>query len=68
MTYTEQEWRQKELNKKIIKFVNGFYHDYYYDDGGRIIIFVKHFKCKTQKKCCCVVGLQCPLKEKKQNV
>jgi hypothetical protein len=64
MTYTEQEWRQKELNKKIIKYINGFFQDYYYDDGGRIIVFVKHFKCKTQKKCCCLIDLKCPLKEK----
>tara|TARA_B110000285_G_scaffold202930_1_gene238622 strand:+ start:34 stop:240 length:207 start_codon:yes stop_codon:yes gene_type:complete len=64
MTYTEQEYRQKELNKKIIKLVNGFFNDYYYDDNGRVIVFVKHFKCKTIKRCCCVSGLNCPLKIK----
>lgn len=60
--YTEQEFRQNELNKKIIKLINGFFHEYYHEDCGRIIVFVKHFKYKTQKKCCCIDGLKCPLR------
>ena len=67
MTYTEQEFRQKELNKKIIKYVNGFFQDYYYDDNGRVIVFVKKFKCKTIKRCCCVSGLNCPLTDKREH-
>lgn len=62
MTYTEQEWRQRELNKKIIKLVNGFYQDYYFDDYNRVVVFVKKFKYKTKINCCCIVGINCPLK------
>ena len=64
MTLTETQWRQRELSKKINKYIDGYYSDYYMDDGGRIIVFVKKMKCSIKKNCCCLAGLDCVLQSK----
>jgi len=55
MKESETEYRQKELNKKIKRFNEGFYHSYYYQDN--VIVFVKYFKSKDLKHCCNISGL-----------
>ena len=67
MTLTELQYRQRQLSKKINKYIDGYYSDYYMDDGGRIIVFVKKMKTKTKKNCCCLVGLDCILQFKTEN-
>ena len=49
------------------QYIDGWYTDYYMDDGGRIIVFVKKMKTKTKKNCCCLVGLDCILQYKTEN-
>ena len=67
MAQTELAYRQRELSTKINKYIDGFYQDYYMDDGGRIIVFVKKMKSGTKKNCCCLVGLECILQYKNEN-
>jgi hypothetical protein len=52
---SETKYRQDELNKKIEKFHQGFYHSYYYQDN--VIVFVKYFKTTERKHCCNIEGL-----------
>ena len=52
---SETKYRQDELNKKIKKFHQGFYHSYYYQDN--VIVFVKYFKTTERKHCCNIEGL-----------
>ena len=44
MTLTELQYRQRQLSKKINKYIDGWYTDYYMDDGGSIIVFCKRMK------------------------
>ena len=67
MTQTELAYRQRELSTKINKYIENYYQDYYMDDGGRIIVFVKKMKSGTKKNCCCLVGLECILQYKNEN-
>ena len=67
MTQTELAYRQRQLSDKINKYIENYYQDYYMDDGGRIIVFVKEMKCSTKKNCCCLVGLECILQYKNEN-
>jgi len=64
MTQTELAYRQRQLSLKINKYIENYYQDYYMDDGGRIIVFVKKMKSGTKKNCCCLVGLDCVLQFK----
>ena len=66
MTLAETQYRQRELSKKINKYIDGWYTDYYMDDEGRIIVFVKKMKSGTKKNCCCLVGLECLLQYKNE--
>jgi len=52
---TETEYRQKELNKKIKLFYEGYYHSYYYQDN--VIVFVQDFEHQQIKHCCNISGL-----------
>jgi|TARA_R110002096_G_C14614254_1_gene723681 ribosomal protein S6 len=61
MVLSETEWRQKELNKKIKKYKDGFYNDYYFEGENYLIVFVKHFKTSQRKYCTNIVGLDVEL-------
>lgn len=55
---TEDEYRQRELNKKIEKLKNGYYNTYYFEPRDKnIIVFVKNMKTRDKKNCCNIVGL-----------
>ena len=49
MVLSETEWRQKELNKKIQKYKDGFYNDYYFEGENYLIVFVKHRRGNTAR-------------------
>lgn len=55
---TEDEWRQRELNKKIDKLNKGYYNTYYFEPRDKnIIVFVKNMQNRDKKNCCNIVGL-----------
>ena len=60
MTLTENEYREKKLNKMVDRYNNGMY-DRYYFHGNDIIVFVKELKTRTKKNCCNISGLHLKL-------
>ncbi len=57
MVLTELEWRQRKLNKMIIRYNNGYYNNYYFEGDDYIIVFVKQLKSRTKKNCFNISGL-----------
>jgi len=54
---TELQYRQRELDKKIQRYIDGWYDEYYTDCEGKVIVFVKDYKHHVNKNCVNVDGL-----------
>ena len=48
--YTETQYRQKQLDMHIDKYYEGFYDDYFSDECGKLIVFLKYLKTQNRNK------------------
>ncbi len=66
MRITETQYRQRELDKKIKRYIEGWYDDYYTDEVGSLVVFVKDYKYQSVKNCVNIDGLVFMLTLRKQ--
>ena len=66
MVITETQYRQRELDKKIKRYIEGWYDDYYTDEVGSLVVFVKDYKYHSVKNCVNIDGLEFMLTLRKQ--
>jgi len=52
------QYRQRELDKKVQRYIEGWYDEYYTDEVGRLIVFVKNYKYHSVKNCVNIDGLE----------
>jgi len=57
MAITETQYRQRELDLKIKRYIEGWYDDYYTDEVGSLVVFVKNYKHHSVKNCVNIDGL-----------
>tara|TARA_R100000541_G_scaffold42871_1_gene50122 strand:+ start:448 stop:648 length:201 start_codon:yes stop_codon:yes gene_type:complete len=57
MRVSETQYRQEKLDKKIKRFIDGWYNNYYTDTAGSLVVFVKDYKNHSTKHCVNIDGL-----------
>ncbi len=57
MKVSETQYRQQKLDKKVKRFIDCWYDDYYTNTEGSLVVFVKKYKHHSTKHCVNIDGL-----------